>query len=154
MSVDELKAFGFDTNRYSDSKVKRFRLILRLLEQNGISEFNTIKGFIRDIDAKTRNEEISNVLNERFGTSYAHTTSRDLFNCLKSITEEYEKSNTKNVNSKDLHPAQKAPDLGQVFILAEELKKNYNNSNMDDELKGDINKLILQKLNEVISNLL
>ncbi|TMX33861.1 hypothetical protein, partial [Vibrio rotiferianus] len=84
MALDKFKEFGLNTTQHSESRIKRFRSMLKLLEQAGMTNINEVQLFVENVERELKTEEISNIFNTKFGTKYAHSSARDLFNCLKS----------------------------------------------------------------------
>ncbi len=154
MALDKFKEFGLDVTKHSESRIKRFRSMFKLLEQAGITSINEIQHFVEDVEKQLKSEEISNIFNTKFGTKYAHSSARDLFNCLKSFLEQFYAIDENSRIETPTHQASDEFSVKQVISLAEELKKNENNPNIDRELKDNISKLILQKMRLKISELL
>ena len=154
MSLDEFKKFGMNSEYHSESKIKRFRSALKLLEQDGVNSMAHVYRFTEEIDQKNKSEEISNILNTRFGTKYAHSTARDLFNCLKSVLEQHGSENQTHKISALIPQEHENIDISEVISLANELSKNQNNPNLDSDLRADINKLILKKMQNTISKII
>ncbi|TMX38870.1 hypothetical protein DA096_09180 [Vibrio rotiferianus] len=154
MALDKFKEFGLNTTQHSESRIKRFRSMLKLLEQAGMTNINEVQLFVENVERELKTEEISNIFNTKFGTKYAHSSARDLFNCLKSFLEQF---NSMSEGSNIDISTDQAPEnlsVKQVISLAEELNKNDKNPNIDNELKDNISKLILQKMQITISKLL
>ena len=150
MSLDSLKKYMQDTAKHSESKIKRSRSMLKLLESRGFSSTEKIEKFVGEVEVEIEHEEISNIFSTKLNADYAHSTARDLFNCLKSMITEFnalpENSNEAEIDNK---PAIDI-NVAQVITLAEELDKNLKNPNIDQHLKDDINKLILRKMQNII----
>ena len=100
MSLDNFKKYTQETTRHSESKIKRSRSMLKLLESKDISSIKDIQKFINAVEVELGNEAISNIFNTRLGVDYAHTTARDLFNCLKSMKEEFDALSANRTRSK------------------------------------------------------
>lgn len=153
MNLNKFKEFGLDTTKHTESKIKRFRSMLKLLEQIGITDISEVRLFIKDVRKELKKEEISNVFNTKFGTKYAHSSARDLFNCLQSNLKGFDEVAKRSEPNTLINRTSECLSVQHVISLAEELKKNNNNPNMDNELKDSINKLILKKMKSMISEL-
>lgn len=154
MDLDKFKEFGLDNTKHSESKVKRFRSMLKLLEQGSMTNMSEVELFIESVEKQVKTEEISNIFNTKFGTKYAHSSARDLFNCLKSLLEQFCATTENSCVETSISQVPESLSIKQVISLAEELNKNDKNPNIDHDLRDNISKLILQKMQITISELL
>ena len=152
MPLDDFKKYTQDKNKHSESKMKRSRSMLKLLESEEFCSIEDIERFIDAIEVELQHEEISTIFNSKFGTVYAHTTARDLFSCLKLMIIDFnalpENTNEVRLDNKS------AINAAQVITLAEELNKNIKNPKINQHLKDEISKSILNAMKNIIETLI